>query len=73
VLQQRGLQRTQALMEEGLQNVRAIDAACAAARGGRRHCALASCAAAELSVGHFKLCSACRRVAYCCAAHQAAD
>jgi len=34
--------------------------------------ACASCAVVELTVRTFKVCSRCRRVAYCCAEHQAA-
>ena len=44
------------------------------ARGGRlRPCALPACAAVEQHQSHFKLCSACKAVVYCCQAHQAED
>jgi hypothetical protein len=38
-----------------------------------RGCALPSCGAREAHVSHFKLCAACKAVAYCCKAHQADD
>jgi hypothetical protein len=36
---------------------------------GLRRCALPSCAAKEVSVRQFKVCGACKLVAYCCADH----
>jgi hypothetical protein len=43
----------------------------AAAAPGLRSCGLASCGAREAHPAHFKSCSACRGVAYCCKEHQA--
>jgi hypothetical protein len=40
---------------------------------GLRACALPSCGAREAHVSHFKLCAACKTVAYCGKAHQAED
>jgi hypothetical protein len=58
------------------------DVACAATRAAAeaaaaapdlRACALPSCGAREAHVSHFKLCAACKTVAYCSKAHQAED
>jgi len=46
----------------------AVDAAMAAP--GLRTCALAGCGAKEAHPQHFKSCSACRTVVYCCREHQ---
>jgi hypothetical protein len=51
----------------------AAAAAHAAARGGLRACAADGCGAREEYVSHFKLCSACKTVAYCGKAHQTED
>jgi hypothetical protein len=40
---------------------------------GFRACALASCARREATVKHFKLCSGCEAVAYCCDEHAVED
>ena len=40
------------------------------ARRGLRSCGLASCGAKEAHVDHFKRCSACKTVVYCCREHQ---
>ena len=39
---------------------------------GLRSCALAGCAAREVSVSQYKSCGACKAVAYCCKEHQVA-
>jgi hypothetical protein len=43
------------------------------ARHGLRACALPGCGAVEPHAKAFKVCSRCRRPAYCCAAHQQQD
>jgi hypothetical protein len=40
------------------------------ARRGLRSCGLASCGATEVHVDHFKRCSACKTIVYCCKEHQ---
>ena len=42
-------------------------------RRGLRSCGLASCGATEAHVNHFKRCSACKAVVYCCKEHHLAD
>ena len=44
----------------------------AVAKRGLRSCALAGCAAREVSVSQYKACGACKTVAYCCKEHQVA-
>ena len=45
-------------------------AAADAERLGLRRCALASCGATEAHALHFKRCTGCRAVVYCCREHQ---
>ena len=52
-------------------NHEAVDAR--EARRGLRSCGLASCGAKEAHVDHFKRCSACKMVVYCCREHQLED
>jgi hypothetical protein len=55
-------------------NARAIDTAAAtAAARGLHFCALHSCGAQEVHASHFKRCSACSAVVYCCKEHQVQD
>jgi hypothetical protein len=62
----------------GISNARTIELAEIAARdavagSGLRACALgAACGKRETARQQFKICSACRAVAYCCREHQAA-
>jgi len=76
-LQQSGVMGTRGLLNEQLRlmkrtsqlnDVAAVDAAMSAP--GLRSCALAGCAAKEAHPQHFKSCSACRTVVYCCREHQ---
>ena len=64
--------KSDAEAQAGLRNLDAARAAADAA-ATLRTCALASCGAREAHAAHFKVCSGCRRAAYCCREHQAAD
>ena len=55
-------------LERDIRQAAARRAADTQARG-LRPCALPSCAAKEVSVRQFKVCGACKEVAYCCAEH----
>jgi hypothetical protein len=52
---------------------REVEEALQAESHALRSCALAACGAREAHASHFKLCAACKTVAYCCKAHQADD
>jgi hypothetical protein len=71
-VQQRGMERSIEMLRQGRAEQCAAAAAAAAARG-LRTCALSSCGAREAHVSHFKLCSACKTVAYYSREHQAED
>ncbi len=72
VLQRRGiLQSMGAVMAYNTHAATA--AATAAAHGGLRVCALPTCGAQEVHASHFKRCSACLSVVYCCKEHQVQD
>jgi hypothetical protein len=62
--------REAALMQR---NVQLRRAAADVARHGLRQCALPGCGATEAQPKAFKVCSRCRKAAYCSAAHQQED
>jgi hypothetical protein len=72
VLQRRGI-------VQGMSGVKAYSthqsdtAAAAVAARGLHFCALHSCGAQEVHASHFKRCSACLGVVYCCKEHQVQD
>ena len=77
-VQRSGVLRVRGI-EEGIEEVhqhhlimRAV-AHAALAAGRLRTCALASCAAGEAHLEHFKSCAACRTVCYCSREHQVQD
>jgi hypothetical protein len=69
VLQRRGIQQTMSVADADFARAAATAAATAAARG-LRVCALHSCGAQEVHASHFKRCSACLSIVYCCKEHQ---
>jgi hypothetical protein len=75
VLQRRGLIIAYADMTsavaEGMRECKAVNAR--KASRGLRSCGLASCGAKEAHVDHYKRCSACKTIVYCCKEHQLAD
>ena len=72
VLQRRRLHQSNQIMAESMKNqTRRGEAAVErTARRGLRSCGLASCGAKEAHVDHFKRCSACKTIVYCCKEHQ---
>jgi hypothetical protein len=69
VLQRRGI--LQGVSVITAQHTHATDTAAAtAAARGLRVCALHTCGAQEVHASHFKRCSACLSVVYCCKEHQ---
>jgi len=75
VLQRRGLHvfdvDLTSAYEQDRRNLEAANAR--QARRGLRSCGLASCGAKEAHVNHFKRCSACKTIVYCCKEHQLED
>jgi hypothetical protein len=69
VLQRRGILERVRYVEAHNTHATAT-AAATAATGGLRICALHTCGAQEVHVSHFKRCSACSGVVYCCKEHQ---
>jgi hypothetical protein len=72
VVHRRDLHLTSTILASSLDKTkRGWDAANARElRRGLRSCGLASCGAKEAHVDHFKRCSACKTVVYCCKEHQ---
>ncbi len=69
MLQRRGI--LQGVSVITAQHTHATDTAAAtAAARGLRVCALHTCGAQEVHASHFKRCSACLSVVYCCKEHQ---
>jgi hypothetical protein len=75
VLQRRELHEAGADMSSAIQRGRRNREAADArqARRGLRSCGLDSCGATEAHLDHFKRCSACKAIVYCCREHQVAD
>jgi hypothetical protein len=69
VLQRRGILQGMSVVTAHNTHATATAAATAAARG-LRFCALHTCGAQEVHASHFKRCSACLGVVYCCKEHQ---
>jgi hypothetical protein len=72
VLQRRGILQAVNRVKAYNTHQSATAAATAAARG-LHFCALHTCGAQEVHASHFKRCSACLSVVYCCKAHQVQD
>ncbi len=72
MLQQRGILGAVSVAYADLARGAATAAATAAARG-LHFCALHTCGAQEVHASHFKRCSACLSVVYCCKEHQVQD
>jgi hypothetical protein len=72
VLQRRGILQHMRAVTAYTTRATATAAATAAARG-LRVCALPTCGAQEVHASHFKRCSACLSVVYCCKEHQVQD
>jgi hypothetical protein len=75
VLQRRRLHEGNQIMTQSLEGVARSEEAAVerTARRGLRSCGLASCGAKEAHVDHFKRCSACKTIVYCCKEHQVQD
>jgi hypothetical protein len=72
VLQRRGILQIMSVNMASNAHQTATAAANAAARG-LHFCALHTCGAQEVHASHFKRCSACLSVVYCCKEHQVQD
>ncbi len=71
VLQRRGI--LQAVSSVMAYSTRVAANAAAVAARGLHFCALPTCGAQEVHASHFKRCSACLSVVYCCKEHQVQD
>jgi hypothetical protein len=69
VLQRRGILQATSVVLADQARANATAAATAATRG-LHFCALHACGAQEVHASHFKRCSACLSVVYCCKEHQ---